>query len=65
MSLSTIYKLNSKKSLCKSKSVKKCKLIKGCKFTNGKTRKINKTSLENIRKYLLPPVQLSNDNNVL
>lgn len=33
--------------------------------TNGKTRKINKTSLENIRKYLLPPVQLSNDNNVL
>ena len=40
MSLFTIYRLNSKKSLCKSKTATKCKRIKGCKFTNGKTRKL-------------------------
>ena len=46
------YKINSKKSLCKSKKEKKCKKIKGCKMTKGpkktfcrkiRNKKYNKT----------------------
>ena len=46
------YKINSKKSLCKSKKEKKCKKIKGCKMAKGpkktfcrkiKNKKYNKT----------------------
>jgi len=46
------YRINSKKSLCKSKKEKKCKKIKGCKMAKGpkktfcrkiKNKKYNKT----------------------
>lgn len=50
------YKINSKKSLCKSKKDKKCKKIKGCKMTKGpkktfcrkiRNKKYNKTKKTN------------------